>query len=232
MSKKFYAIVKGVQPGVYDSWPKAEAQVKGFNGAVYKSFADIDNAEAWYAERVGSAPTHFLTQPLPATPPIKKHTDALAEGRVVIFTDGGADPNPGPGGYGVVLLFGTHRKELSGGFARTTNNRMELMACIVGLRALKRPSNVVLYTDSSYLANAIQKKWAVRWRANGWQRETGEPIVNADLWLQVLELLEQHTVELIWVKGHGGTKENERCDWLATQAAQQINLPDDVGYVA
>lgn len=149
---------------------------------------------------------------------------------VVIYTDGACSGNPGPGGYGVVMLFGEHRKELSGGFRKTTNNRMELLGAIEGLRALKERCSVKLHTDSQYVVNAIEKGWAAKWRANGWMRNKKEKAVNPDLWEQLLTLCQQHKVEFVWVKGHAGNKENERCDVLAVAAAQQRNLPADEVY--
>jgi ribonuclease HI len=149
---------------------------------------------------------------------------------VAIFTDGGAQGNPGPGGYGVVLLYRTHRKELSGGFRFTTNNRMELMAAIVGLQALKYRCRVRLSSDSKYLVEAVEKHWAEHWRRRNWRRKTGEPALNPDLWERLLDLCRQHQVKFVWVRGHAGHKENERCDQLATQAAQKPNLPADTHF--
>lgn len=149
---------------------------------------------------------------------------------VVIYTDGACICNPGPGGYGVVLLYGQHRKELSGGFRLTTNNRMEMMAAIIGLRALKTRCSVTLYSDSQYLVESVTKGWAKRWRSNNWKRNKKEYAINPDLWEQVLDLCEQHEVEFQWVKGHAGNIENERCDCLAAKAAQEEDLPPDLGY--
>ncbi len=150
--------------------------------------------------------------------------------RVTIYTDGACIGNPGPGGYGVVLLYGDHRKELSGGYRRTTNNRMEIMAAIVGLSALKTRCAVTLYTDSQYLAESITKGWAKRWRANGWKRNKKERALNPDLWERLLDLCERHQVEFVWVAGHAGNSENERCDTLSVQAAHLGELPPDVAY--
>lgn len=150
--------------------------------------------------------------------------------QVVIYTDGACSGNPGPGGYAAVLLYGAHRKELASGFRRTTNNRMELMAAIVALRALKDRCSVRLHTDSQYIVQAIQQGWAVRWQQNGWMRNKKDKAVNPDLWTQLLELCRQHEVEFIWVRGHAGNRENERCDELAVQAAQGANLPIDEIY--
>jgi ribonuclease HI len=149
---------------------------------------------------------------------------------VVIYTDGACLGNPGPGGYGAVLLYGEHRKELSGGFRHTTNNRMEIMAAIAGLRALKVPCVVTLYTDSQYLRDSMMKGWAARWRANGWRRNREEWAVNPDLWDQLLDLCVEHQVEFVWVKGHAGRRENERCDQLSFHAARGADLPPDAGY--
>lgn len=149
---------------------------------------------------------------------------------VTIYTDGGCLGNPGPGGYGVVLLYGGHRKELSGGYRLTTNNRMEIMAAIAGLQALKGRCTVTLYTDSQYLANAIMKGWAKRWRANGWKRNKTDRALNPDLWQDLLDLCDRHLVTVIWIRGHAGMEENERCDVLSREAAQRPDLPRDRGY--
>ena len=149
---------------------------------------------------------------------------------VDIYTDGACINNPGPGGYGVVLLYNQHRKELSGGFRLTTNNRMEMMAAIVGLAALKTRCAVTLYTDSQYLVNAVMQGWAKKWQANGWKRNKRENAKNPDLWEQLLNLCANHDVRFVWVKGHAGIRENECCDRLAVQAAKQNNLPADPGY--
>ena len=150
--------------------------------------------------------------------------------QVTIYADGACLGNPGPGGYGVVLLYGDHRRELSGGYRLTTNNRMELTAAIKGLAALKTPCEVELYSDSAYVVNGIEKGWARRWRANHWQRSNKQLAENRDLWEELLRLCERHRVRLKWVKGHAGHAENERCDRLAFQAAHLPNLPADVGY--
>lgn len=149
---------------------------------------------------------------------------------VKIYTDGACSGNPGAGGYGIVLLYQQHRKELSGGFRLTTNNRMEMMAAIVGLQALKFPCQVKLYTDSRYIVDAMTQGWAKRWQANGWKRNKKEMAKNPDLWQTLLSLCQQHQVEFAWVKGHAGDPENEYCDRLAVAATQQSDLPPDLGY--
>ncbi len=149
---------------------------------------------------------------------------------VTIYTDGGCIGNPGPGGWGAVLLYGGHRKELSAGFRCTTNNRMELMACIEGLNALKYPCQVQLYSDSQYVVNGIEKGWARRWRSMGWMRNKKEAAENPDLWGELLNLCARHEVRFQWVRGHAGNPENERCDQLATQAAKGADLAPDAHY--
>ncbi len=147
---------------------------------------------------------------------------------ITIYTDGACSGNPGPGGYGAVLLFNNHRKELSEGFNNTTNNRMEMLAAIKALEALKEECNVTLYSDSKYLIDAIDKGWAKKWQQNGWMRNKKDRAMNVDLWQRLLPLIDKHIITLKWVKGHAGNEENERCDYLATQAAKQPDLPEDI----
>jgi len=140
---------------------------------------------------------------------------------VEIFTDGACLGNPGPGGWAAVLRYGAHRKEMSGGASQTTNQRMELQAAIEGLSALKRPSKVTLYSDSAYLVNAFRKRWVDRWRINGWQTVNRKPVENQDLWERLIVLAHVHHVEWTKIKGHAGHEENELCDRMAKEAAQQ-----------
>ncbi|MBQ9157128.1 MAG: ribonuclease HI [Eubacterium sp.] len=155
--------------------------------------------------------------------------------KVTIYTDGSAKGNPnGPGGYGTVLLYvdgkgETHRRELSGGYRKTTNNRMELMAAIVGLEALIRPCQVDLYSDSQYLVKAFNEHWIEGWKKKNWTRGKNEPVKNVDLWKRLLKAMEGHQVTFHWVKGHAGHPENERCDRLAVAAAQGNDLLLDPG---
>jgi len=142
--------------------------------------------------------------------------------KVNIYTDGACRGNPGPGGYGVILEYEGREKELSEGFPNTTNNRMELTAAIVGLEALKQPCEVTLYSDSKYLIDAIQKGWLDSWRAKGWKKSDGKPVLNVDLWERLIVQLERHKVRFEWVKGHDGHRYNERCDLLATTAADRV----------
>ena len=133
-----------------------------------------------------------------------------------LYTDGACSGNPGPGGYGVILRFNGREKELSGGEKETTNNRMELMAAIEGLSALKRPCEVTLYSDSQYLINAYELGWLEGWVRSGWKRSGNQPVRNEDLWRRLYELTSVHKVRFVWVRGHAGHPENERCDALAT----------------
>lgn len=145
---------------------------------------------------------------------------------IELFTDGSSRGNPGPGGYGVVLKSGSHRKEMSAGYRMTTNNRMELLAVITGLEALKRPgSDVTVYSDSSYVCDAVNKGWVF-----GWEKKLFAKKKNPDLWIRFLKIYRIHKVKFVWIKGHAGHPENERCDELAVAAALGQNLIDDSGY--
>lgn len=145
---------------------------------------------------------------------------------ITIYTDGAAKGNPGPGGYGIVLMAGNHRKELSAGYRLTTNNRMELLAAIVALEALKfQGSQVTIYTDSKYVSDAVEKKWVF-----GWEKKQFEKKKNPDLWKRFLIAYRKHQVRFVWVKGHAQIPENERCDQLAVQASEQAELLIDHWY--
>jgi len=225
---KFYAVRSGREPGIYRTWDDCKAQVDGYAKAEYKSFSSLQEAEAYLN---GAVTPRRVSKPAPEvesnSPPAQgsllddsEPSDGLK--RVVIYTDGSCLKNPGRGGYGVVMLYDGHREELSGGFRLTTNNRMEILACIVGLQSLKASGGagcaVTLYTDSQYVVNSIEKGWAKNWRKNRWMRK-GVEVPNADLWGRLLDLCEQHEVSFNWVRGHAGNKENERCDFLARQGA-------------
>ena len=144
-----------------------------------------------------------------------------------LYTDGASSGNPGPGGYGVILKYNDQVKELSGGFRRTTNNRMELMAVVEGLKSLKEKCIVNIYSDSKYIVDAIEQEWIYKWKNLGWKRNKKQKLLNPDLWKKVYDLLQKHEVNLFWVRGHNGHPENERCDFLAVKASQQPNLPAD-----
>lgn len=142
--------------------------------------------------------------------------------QVELFTDGACSGNPGPGGWGAILRFGSHERELSGGEKHTTNNRMELTAVIEGLLALKESCDVTLTTDSRYVADGIGKGWAANWKKNGWRKADKKPALNPDLWDELLRLTEIHNLTINWIKGHAGHSENERCDALAVAQSQKF----------
>lgn len=145
---------------------------------------------------------------------------------IEIFTDGAASGNPGPGGYGVILRSGKHYKELSGGFRHTTNNRMELLAVIEGLNAIKLAgSNVTIWSDSKYVVDSVEKKWVFNWVKTGFKNKK-----NKDLWIRFLQLYKLHNIKFNWIKGHNDHPENERCDTLAVAASKLHNLPADIGF--
>ena len=222
--KKFYAVRRGHRTGIFTEWfgPQgAQTQVNGFAGAQYRGFATRAEAQA------------FLEALSDSEKPASIHETSSIEvaPQVVVFTDGGAIGNPGPGGYGVViLLLDGERQELSGGYRWTTNNRMELMACITALEHLNTELPITLYSDSRYMVDAINKRWAIGWRKRGWKKADGQPAKNPDLWERLLRCLETRQVTFRWVKGHAGQEWNERCDRLAGQAMSQTDLPADTGY--
>lgn len=152
------------------------------------------------------------------------------ESKIIIYTDGGCIGNPGPGGYGAVVLQNGERRELSSGFRLTTNNRMELMAAIAGLKSTPDTAVVTLYSDSRYLVDGMTRGWVQNWRAKGWRRAGNVKVPNVDLWKQLLDLTAHRKVSFVWVEGHTGVRENERCDQLSGQAAKGKNLPQDDGY--
>jgi ribonuclease HI len=152
--------------------------------------------------------------------------------KVTIYTDGACLGNPGPGGYGAILIYGDRCKELSGGYRLTTNNRMEIMAAIAALSALKTRCQVDLYSDSQYVVNAMTKGWVKRWQARNWLRTKDEKAKNPDLWEKLSGLCARHEVSFHWIKGHNNHPENDRCDELAVAAAATSGLPVDEGYEA
>ena len=151
---------------------------------------------------------------------------------VTIYTDGACSGNPGAGGYGIVLLYKDIRKEVSVGYKRTTNNRMETMAVIRALQLLKEPCNVTIYTDSSYVVNAINKGWLKNWQKNNWITSSKKKVSNIDLWEEMLPLSDIHNTKFIWVKGHADNQENNRCDYLAREGMKKEILLEDVNYVS
>jgi ribonuclease HI len=229
--KKFYAIAVGRKPGIYGNWPAAQAQVKGYPGAKFKGFPTRAEAEQWLDNPSGSGPAGDKRKGHATVSASPDDTSPKA-GEVTIYTDGGARFNPGPGGYGIVIIDQEGgRQELSGGYRHTTNNRMELMGCIVALRSMKQwQGTITLYSDSSYVVNGISKGWAKNWRKNGWIKSDKQPAINPDLWAELLDLVEGMRITFKWVKGHAGHPMNERCDELAVAMSNQGGLPVDEGY--
>jgi ribonuclease HI len=227
--KQYYIVVNGRKPGIYRQWSGeggAAEQVQGFPKAIYHGFHTLEEASGWLQgldENVRTNLPPALSRLMRGKPAEKQ--EAPDPGKVVIYTDGSAIRNPGPGGYGVVLKHKGRRKELSGGEAHTTNNRMEMQAVIEGLRVLKRPAEVIIFSDSKYVVDSINKGWVRRWKTNGWLRTDKQPVENQDLWEQILSLLDKHQVEFRWTRGHAGQPENERCDQLALAAAQCAAKP-------
>ncbi len=223
--KKFYAVANGRKQGIYTSWPEAESQVKGYAGAKYKGFISRSDAEAWMKNPEWGQKTKKKE---------RKYTHQQPEpsgASIEIYTDGGAINNPGPGGYGVVTVINGESHELFGGFTLTTNNRMELMACIKGIKALPtRLETVALFSDSKYVVNGIRKGWAKSWRKHGWLKSDGKPAINSDLWAMLLDEVEGLNINFHWVKGHAGNPLNERCDKLAVSSARGDDLLVDFGY--
>ncbi len=245
-TKRFYAVARGKKTGIFDKWygdDGAEVQINGFPNACFKGFQALKQAKEWLREFSGKKSEFQAeinsnkTNRLSSSSSEKKHLSQSVDSRplkeadkVIIFTDGGCINNPGPGGYGVILICGKHTKEGSGGFRLTTNNRMELMACIIGLGFLKFRCSVTIYTDSKYVVNGIKKGWAKRWRANAWMRNKTDYAENVDLWEQLLDFCDKHKVDFKWVRGHAGNPENEYCHQLAKKASLQKNLPRDTVY--
>jgi ribonuclease HI len=248
--KQYYAVRNGRKPGIYRTWEECKAQVDGYAKAQYKGFTSLEEAEAYLGYAQTNKPgAGEPADAKPFNPPgaAKKKRGTGYSGdeagaremletsdglkHVVIYTDGACLGNPGPGGYGIVLLHGKDRKEFSRGFRMTTNNRMEMLACIVGLQELESPCAVTLYSDSQYVINSMTKGWALRWKKNKWKRN-GEDVPNADLWEKMLALCDKHKVGFNWVRGHAGNKENERCDQLARQAALGFDKAIDSVYEA
>ncbi len=225
MKKKVYAVAVGRRPGLFTDWPTAEAQVKGFAGAKYQSFSSEQEARAWLANPVYQKKERPAAGKPDPVPPEQR------PGTIAVFTDGGCSNNPGPGGFGIVILRDGVRREMSGGYRLTTNNRMEMLAAVIALEELRGCSGSLdLYSDSSYLVNGITKGWARKWRNHGWRKADGGPVLNVDLWQRLLLLTDTADVRFHWVKGHAGNQWNERCDTLAVAATRRADLPVDRHY--
>ena len=237
--KRFYAVIRGRNPGIYDSWAGpggAEEQVRSFPGALFKGFATRKEAREYLASS-GSLKLEGRTS---GEPPVKRAAQAGEPGSTepperpgtIVFADGSSINNPGPGGYGVVIREGKSRRELSGGFRLTTNNRMELTAVIEALSPSRSPAGAGHQSTPTrrYVVDGISRGWARKWKRRAGMRDARNTAENVDLWSVLLDLVERYEPRFVWVKGHAGNTENERCDVLAKRAAQGPNLPPDLAY--
>ena len=217
MAKKFYAVKRGRKTGLYTVWAECAAQVKGFQGAVYKGFMTEDEARAWLggADARTEQPHAAAEMAAPSAP----------DADYIIHTDGSCLRNPGgAGGWAAVIETAATGavEEKSGGAPETTNNRMELTAALMALSAVPEGARVALYTDSQYLKNAFTKFWLPAWKKRGWKKADGEPVLNQDLWMQLDAAFAARQVQFHWVKGHAGNPRNERCDALARAEAEKF----------
>jgi len=217
MAKKFYAVKRGRKTGLYTVWAECAAQVKGFQGAVYKGFMTEDEARAWLGgvDARAEQPRAAAEMAAPSAP----------DADYIIHTDGSCLRNPGgAGGWAAVIETAATGavEEKSGGDPETTNNRMELTAALMALSAVPEGARVALYTDSQYLKNAFTKFWLPAWKKRGWKKADGEPVLNQDLWVQLDAAFAARQVQFHWVKGHAGNPRNERCDALARAEAEKF----------
>ncbi len=226
LTMKFYTVARGRKTGIFTSWSDAQRQVKGFSGARFKSFKTKQEALAFLED---PSCTNSASSKKKKSGHQQPANYEYPENAVIVYTDGGAIGNPGPGGYGVVFETG---ETFSGGFNLTTNNRMELLAVIVALEALEGETRpICLHSDSRYVVNGITKNWANAWKRRNWKKSDGTPALNSDLWQRLLGHLSGLDVRFIWVKGHAGNPLNEACDILANSTAHMPGLPDDTGYL-
>ena len=217
MAKKFYAVKRGRKTGLYTVWAECAAQVKGFQGAVYKGFMTEEEARAW----LGSADAR-TKEPRAAA---EMAAPSAPDADYIIHTDGSCLRNPGGAGGWAAVIETTATgavEEKSGGAPETTNNRMELTAALMALSAVPEGARVALYTDSQYLKNAFTKFWLPAWKKRGWKKADGEPVLNQDLWVQLDAAFAARQVQFHWVKGHAGNPRNERCDALARAEAEKF----------
>ena len=218
MAKKFYAVKRGRKTGLFTVWAECAAQVKGFQGAVYKGFMTEEEARAW----LGGADAR-TEQPRAAAAEMAE--PSAPDTDYIIHTDGSCLRNPGgAGGWAAVIETAATGavEEKSGGAPETTNNRMELTAALMALSAVPEGARVALYTDSQYLKNAFTKFWLPAWKKRGWKKADGEPVLNQDLWVQLDAAFAARQVQFHWVKGHAGNPRNERCDALARAEAEKF----------
>lgn len=217
MAKKFYAVKRGRKTGLFTVWAECAAQVKGFQGAVYKGFMTEEEARAWLggADARTEQPRAAAEMAAPSAP----------DADYIIHTDGSCLRNPGGAGGWAAVIETTATgavEEKSGGDPETTNNRMELTAALMALSAVPEGARVALYTDSQYLKNAFTKFWLPAWKKRGWKKADGEPVLNQDLWVQLDAAFAARQVQFHWVKGHAGNPRNERCDVLARAEAEKF----------
>jgi ribonuclease HI len=251
--KKFYAVARGRKTGVFPQWfgpGGAHGQINGYPNARYKGFLSEREALAWLAKfaegKIKDHPGGASNPSAGAKPPVSAPAPAppasvpepagnaaendAGDDTITVYTDGGCLMNPGPGGYGVVRLSQGRAEEFSEGFRLTTNNRMELLACVAGLTGIPKGCKVELFSDSQYVVHGLVKGWARAWRAKGWIKADKTPAKNPDLWARLLDLYEALEVRAQWVRGHVGIPLNERCDQLADMAARKENLLRDTEY--
>ena len=217
MAKKFYAVKRGRKTGLFTVWAECAAQVKGFQGAVYKGFMTEEEARAWLGgvDARAEQPRAAAEMAAPSAP----------DAAYIIHTDGSCLRNPGgAGGWAAVIETAATGavEEKSGGAPETTHNRMELTAALMALSAVPEGARVALYTDSQYLKNAFTKFWLPAWKKRGWKKADGEPVLNQDLWVQLDAAFAARQVQFHWVKGHAGNPRNERCDALARAEAEKF----------
>ncbi|PIE74740.1 MAG: ribonuclease HI [Deltaproteobacteria bacterium] len=219
--KKWYAVRKGYKTGIYKSWfgeDGAKKQVDGYKGAQYKGFTNINDAENFMSGKSGLSVSHKNSE----------NSHHINENMIIVYTDGGCINNPGAGGYGAVIIKNGIVHKLSGGRRYTTNNRMEMLACIKALEYLKlEKREIVVYTDSAYIVNAVNKKWLFSWQKNNFIKSDGKEVLNRDLWIEILKYLNLLNVKLRWVKGHSGIEYNEICDKLANSEARKNSSERD-----
>ena len=218
MAKKFYAVKRGRKTGLYTVWAECAAQVKGFQGAVYKGFMTEEEARAW----LGGADARTEK---PRAAAAEMAAPSAPDADYIIHTDGSCLRNPGGAGGWAAVIETTATgavEEKSGGAPETTNNRMELTAALMALSAVPEGARVALYTDSQYLKNAFTKFWLPAWKKRGWKKADGEPVLNQDLWVQLDAAFAARQVQFHWVKGHAGNPRNERCDALARAEAEKF----------
>ena len=228
MAKKYYAVKRGRQTGIFTVWAECSAQVQGFQGAVYKGFMTEEEARSWLggaaACSTAESPARSGSGAHPAQKAATAVEDVPVDADYIIHTDGSCLVNPGGAGGWAAVIEETATgavSEHSGGAPETTNNRMELTAALMAVAVVPEGARVALYTDSQYLKNAFTKFWLAAWKKRGWKKADGSPVLNQDLWMQLDAAFAARHVQFHWVKGHAGNLRNERCDELARSEAEK-----------